>query len=47
MLREIGGTLFISVNTVRTHVRELYRKLNVNSREDGVVRASMLGLIDG
>jgi LuxR family maltose regulon positive regulatory protein len=43
--REIGATLFVSVNTVRTHIRELYRKLDVNSRTEAVARAGMLGLL--
>ena len=43
--REIAGALFLSVNTVRTHVRELYRKLDVNSRAEAVARAGALGLL--
>jgi LuxR family maltose regulon positive regulatory protein len=43
--REIGTTLFVSVNTVRTHIRELYRKLDVNSRAEAVARAGTLGLL--
>jgi ATP/maltotriose-dependent transcriptional regulator MalT len=43
--REIGGELFLSPNTVRTHTRALYRKLAVNSRADAVARAQILGLI--
>ena len=43
--REIGATLFVSVNTVRTHIRELYRKLDVNSRTEAVARAGTLGLL--
>lgn len=44
--REIGATLFLSVNTVKTHTRSLYRKLGATSRDDAVVRASALGLLD-
>jgi len=44
--REIGGRLYISMNTVKTHVRELYRKLDVTSRPDAVARAEALGLLD-
>ena len=44
--REIGVRLYISMNTVKTHVRELYRKLGVTSRADAVVRAEALGLLD-
>ena len=34
------------MNTVKTHVRELYRKLGVTSRADAVARAEALGLLD-
>ena len=44
--REIGVRLYISMNTVKTHVRELYRKLGVTSRADAVARAQALGLLD-
>jgi len=43
--REIGGTLFLSPNTVRSHIRAVYRKLGVGSREDAVARAEALGLL--
>ncbi len=44
--REIGNTLFLSPNTIRTHMRVLYRKLGVNSRAEAVARATSLGLIE-
>ena len=44
--REIGERLYISMNTVKTHTRELYRKLDVTSRADAVARAEALGLLD-
>jgi len=44
--REIGVRLYISMNTVKTHTRELYRKLGVTSRADAVARAGALGLLD-
>jgi LuxR family maltose regulon positive regulatory protein len=45
--REIGAKLFLSVNTVKTHTRSLYRKLGASSREEAVNRAAALGLLDG
>ena len=44
--REIGARLYLSVNTVKTHTRTLYRKLGVTSREAAVERATALGLLD-
>jgi LuxR family maltose regulon positive regulatory protein len=42
---EIAGELYVSVNTVRTHVKAIYRKLAVSSRLDAVARARELGLL--
>jgi LuxR family maltose regulon positive regulatory protein len=44
-VREIGARLFLSPNTVRSHVRSIYRKLRVGSREDAVARAEAIGLL--
>ncbi|WP_344825457.1 helix-turn-helix transcriptional regulator [Actinocorallia longicatena] len=44
-LREIGGRLYVSVNTVKSHSRAIYRKLGVTSRIEAVERAGELGLI--
>lgn len=35
-LPEIAATLFVSTNTVKTHVRVIYRKLGVHSRAEAV-----------
>jgi LuxR family maltose regulon positive regulatory protein len=43
--REIGARLYISLNTVTTHTRELYRKLDATSRAEAVARAETLGLL--
>jgi LuxR family maltose regulon positive regulatory protein len=43
--REIGQRLYVSLNTVKTHQRALYRKLAVESRAAAVVRARELGLL--
>jgi LuxR family maltose regulon positive regulatory protein len=43
--REIGSELFLSMNTVKTHTRNLYGKLGVSSREEAVHQANVLGLL--
>ena len=42
---EIGSELFVAVNTVKTHVKSVYRKLDVSNRRDAVARARALRLI--
>jgi LuxR family maltose regulon positive regulatory protein len=44
-LREIGGELFVSENTVKTHARNIYRKLNAASRAAAVESARELELL--
>jgi LuxR family maltose regulon positive regulatory protein len=44
--REIGQQLYISLNAVKTHTRELYRKLGTSSQAEAVARAEALGLLD-
>lgn len=43
--REIATTLFVSVNTVKTQLRSLYKKLDAKSRAEALIRASELGLL--
>ncbi|MGO4255820.1 LuxR C-terminal-related transcriptional regulator [Marmoricola sp. RAF53] len=43
--REIATELFVSQNTLKFHLRLIYRKLGVNSRADAVERARRLGLL--
>jgi DNA-binding NarL/FixJ family response regulator len=38
LYKEIAGSLNISINTVRTHLVSIYRKLDVRSRTDAAVR---------
>jgi ATP/maltotriose-dependent transcriptional regulator MalT len=45
--REIARELYVSVNTVRTHVQGIYRKLGVASREEAVAAARDLDLPAG
>ena len=42
---EIAATMFVSVNTVRTHVRSILRKLSVSRRHQAVRRARALDII--
>lgn len=44
--RVIADTCCISENTVRTHLKSIYRKLKVDSRVQAVTRAMQLGLTD-
>ncbi len=42
---EIGAAMFVSVNTVRTHVRSILRKLAVSRRNEAVRRAWELAIV--
>ena len=44
-LSDIAEELVVSLNTVKTHVRSIYQKLGVNSRQDSIRRARELGLL--
>lgn len=41
---EIAARLYISVNTVKTHMRAIYRKLGVTGRSEAIRRAEDLGI---
>ncbi len=43
--REIGASLYLSVNTVKGYTKSLYRKLGVVTRQDAVEQGRELGLI--
>ena len=43
--REIAAALYVSLNTLKTHVRTVYRKLDVASRADAVDAGRRLGMI--
>jgi LuxR family transcriptional regulator, maltose regulon positive regulatory protein len=42
---EIADQLHLSVNTIRTHMRHVYDKLDVHQRHDAIGRARALGLL--
>lgn len=43
--REIGNALYLSMNTVKTHIRNIYGKLAVSSRDEAVEVARSMGLL--
>lgn len=43
--REIGDALYVSFNTIKTHVKSIFRKLDVATRPNAVARASELRLL--
>ena len=43
--QKISETLFVSMNTIKTHIRNIYTKLEVNSRTKAVAKAQELKLI--
>jgi LuxR family maltose regulon positive regulatory protein len=43
--RELCSNLFISRNTLKTHLRSTYRKLGVQTRREAVLKAERLGIL--
>jgi LuxR family transcriptional regulator, maltose regulon positive regulatory protein len=43
--REIGSALYVSLNTVKTHTKSIFRKLAVSTRTEAVARARERGLV--
>lgn len=42
---QTGSEMFISENTVKTHIRHILEKLDVSNRAEAVARATQLGLL--
>lgn len=44
---EIAERMYVSVNTVKGHLKNIYRKLEVDCRDRAVTRAKQAGLLEG
>jgi LuxR family transcriptional regulator, maltose regulon positive regulatory protein len=43
--RQIARALFVTVGTVKTHIKNIYGKLDVHSRTQAIARARKLNLL--
>ena len=43
--QEIAERLIVSLNTIKTHVKNIYAKLGVESRTQAIARARQLGIL--
>jgi DNA-binding NarL/FixJ family response regulator len=44
--KEISACLYLSIETVKTHMKSMFRKMDAKSRLDAVMKAKHAGLID-
>ncbi|MNC77411.1 Transcriptional regulatory protein LiaR [compost metagenome] len=42
---QIAESLFVSLSTVKTHINNLFRKLEVNDRDEALRKARSVGLL--
>ena len=42
---DIAARLYVSINTLKTHIKNIYRKLEVGDRSEAITRAEELGLL--
>ena len=42
--KDMARILFVSPNTIRFHLKNIYKKLDVNSRHEAVIKASHVGI---
>jgi LuxR family maltose regulon positive regulatory protein len=43
--REIGEELYVSLNTIKTHTRQIFRKLGASTRKEAVASARDRGIV--
>lgn len=43
---EMAAHCYVSVNTIKTHMTHIYRKLDVVNRNDAIRRAQEIGLLE-
>ena len=46
-MHEIAAEMYLSIHTVRTQAKSVYRKLGATTRSQAVARAQELGLLEG
>ncbi len=45
--KEIADRLFVSPETVKGHLKNIYQKLEVNNRREGAEEAEKIGILSG